>query len=512
MKAIKKVAAVLIFVLYSVSVFAQSLPVEEGQKAEKKVPVRITGVKNENGKYILKNKNGSGVQQNVINFTGFPLASYKPEEGIEIKDIVDKAADIMAESWSDNAEDYAVVGHSQGGLRALAYANVIKQKAEQETDPEMKAKYQKAYDHLGAVITVSGIDKGIKMLDGGFAVLKSRIMEDVNILYNGFSSVIHESLILGTTIDVILMIIGWIDGMPNFSDRKEIVNLLIGLIPDPEIRTYILMGLADVDPDEMKEIRDMMPYSNFIAENVADVKTETKKVDIGGEWCVEWKYYKKGWLKIPYLKNVYYPKYKVFTEYYEDKLKIDENIPTAYIVGMNNDMCSLFENPISIDMDNFFMNDFLHLKNTLETNYNIEIKDGCLKVGAEDVREGAVNTLKKLFDTAEMVHTAKTILIFGLLTNSVNYAKDARKASAWISNLDNEIYELLGSDENDCFVAKESQFYSRDAHPYVLSKDEKGYEEFPFNHGQINPETNKDVQEKIIELLEETAVKTKNLQ
>ena len=285
MKALKKLAAVLIFVLYSVSVFAQSVPVEEGQKVEKKVPVRITGVKNENGKYILKNKNGSGVQQNVINFTGFPLASYKPEEGIEIKDIVDKAADIMAESWSDNNEDYAVVGHSQGGLRALAYANVIKQKAEKENDPEMKAKYQKAYDHLGAVITVSGIDKGIKMLDGGFAVLKSRIMEDVNILYNGFSSVIHESLLFGTAIDILLMIIGWIDGMPNFSDRKEIVNLLIGLIPDPEIRTYILMGLADVDPDEMKEIRDMMPYSNFIAENVADVKTETKKVDIGGEWC-----------------------------------------------------------------------------------------------------------------------------------------------------------------------------------------------------------------------------------
>ena len=183
MKAIKKVAAVLIFVLYSVSVFAQS------------VPDRIEGEKDENGSLI--NKDGSGVQQNVINFTGFPVEHYVPEDGVEVMQIVEKSIDIMAESWIGNNEDYAIVGHSQGGLRALAYANVIKQKAEQETDPEMKAKYQNAYDHLGAVITVSGIDKGIKLLEGGIGNVRAKALEKVDVLWKGVDSFFHSGLALG---------------------------------------------------------------------------------------------------------------------------------------------------------------------------------------------------------------------------------------------------------------------------------------------------------------------------
>ena len=66
--------------------------------------------------------------------------------------------------------------------------------------------------------------------------------------------------------------------------------------------------------------------------------------------------------------------------------------------------------------------------------------------------------------------------------------------------------------ENDCFIAKESQFYSNEAHSNVLSKNELGYEAFPqYNHEQIDPTNNKDVQDKIITLLEGTTVRARNL-
>jgi len=339
---VKRIIAAVLLSIYGGSILAQESSGNNG----KEIPVRIVGVveKTEGNKIkkVLSNSNGSGIQKNVINFTGFPLTDYNPKNGIEIQDIMNESAKVIAESWKDNEDDYAVVGHSQGGLRVLAYANVIKQKALTETDPEMKAKYENAYNHLGAIITVSGIDRGIKMLEGGFGVLKSRIMEDVNILYNGLNAVAHDSQIIGVIKDLFVLGGGWFFDT-NFSDKNEALNLCLSLIPNEFIRQYIQLGLADVDPDQMKEIRDMMPYSDFISENVADIKKTIKKVEDGGEWSVEWRFLKIGIIKIPYLTNVYYPHYKVYTEYKEDKLKMDDDIPVAYIVGLNNDMCSLFK-------------------------------------------------------------------------------------------------------------------------------------------------------------------------
>ena len=341
----------------------------------------------------------------------------------------------------------------------------------------MKAKYENAYNHLGAIITVSGIDRGIKMLEGGFGVLKSRIMEDVNILYNGLNAVAHDSQIIGVIKDLFVLGGGWFFDT-NLSDKNEALNLCLSLIPNEFIRQYIQLGLADVDPDQMKEIRDMMPYSDFILENVADIKKTTKKVEDGGEWSVEWRFLKIGIIKIPYLTNVYYPHYKVYTEYKEDKLKMDDDIPVAYIVGLNNDMCSLFKDDEA----------------------------------AKETRDNTVKALKEIFYNAEVIHAIKIGFLIGLLTNSIVYAKDARRANEWVSNLDGEIYELIGSDENDCFIAKESQFYSREAHSKVLTDTSLGYEPFPeYNHGQIDPTENDFVKGKIIELLEKTTVKARTL-
>ena len=46
------------------------------------------------------------------------------------------------------------------------------------------------YKNLKAVITVSGIDKGIKALDGGFTPLKSKVQNDINTIYNGVNGFI----------------------------------------------------------------------------------------------------------------------------------------------------------------------------------------------------------------------------------------------------------------------------------------------------------------------------------
>ena len=464
MKALKKLAAVLIFVLYSVSVFAQSLPVEETESSDEYKNISSKIYKKKGTK--INDVKGSGLLSGVINFTGFSFKNYDPGKDSDLTKILEKDSKIIAENWAGIDEKYAVVGHSQGGVRALAYANVLKQKAEQETDPEMKAKYQHAYNHLGAVITVSGIDKGIKALEGGFGPIKSRIMEDVNILYNGIDALFHCEQILGTFLwDFSRLLMLTADDSLNLHDRNNFVDIVLGFFPH-NMKVYLRKAMNECNPDEMKEIRDMMPYSDFIADNVADFHAEIKKVEDGGESVIEWRTKKIGWLRIPYFVKVYYPHYKVYTEYTENKLKLDDEIPVAYIVGKNNEVFSAYPEA-----------------------------------------EGWVTALKVTMGVTAGIHIVKSVCLVGLLMNSINYANYAQDAYHWLDNINDEIGERLGSGENDCVVAAESQFYSREAHPNVLSKDEKGYEEYPeFNHFQIDPTDNIDIQNKITELLQNTDV------
>ena len=85
---VKRIIAAVLLSIYGGSILAQESSGNNG----KEIPVRIVGVveKTEGNKIkkVLSNSNGSGVQKNVINFTGFPLTDYNPRKGIEIQDIM----------------------------------------------------------------------------------------------------------------------------------------------------------------------------------------------------------------------------------------------------------------------------------------------------------------------------------------------------------------------------------------------------------------------------------------
>ncbi len=105
-----------------------------------------------------------------------------------------------------------------------------------------------------------------------------------------------------------------------------------------------------------------------------------------------------------------------------------------------------------------------------------------------------------MFETAQIVNHAECYFTFGLgfLTGHYEAYQNCCAARDWFNNVDGELNDLKGSNENDGLVAKESQFYPKnfynpatgmyeEVHSKVLSdKDGKGYYEVNLNHQAIN--------------------------
>src|SRR5574344_898336 len=88
----------------------------------------------------------TGYQYGYRYFEGFDFFGYKPSrEGLETK--LKAEVDEIKKQDAASKPYHVVIGHSQGGPRALGYATYIK-----KNDPA-------EYNRLQAVITMSGIDK-----------------------------------------------------------------------------------------------------------------------------------------------------------------------------------------------------------------------------------------------------------------------------------------------------------------------------------------------------------------
>lgn len=151
-------------------------------------------------------------------FEGFDFSNYKPSPiGVDARVKAEVNHVIAQDKAAGKSGTYGIVGHSQGGLRVLAYAT------------ELKKQNKKEYDRLDAVITVSGIDKGLKALSGGFPSVKSRLMSDVNTLLGGFRSMVgvfdHPFTALAGLI---------IDGpmkSPSDFNSTGVINLVLRFLP-----------------------------------------------------------------------------------------------------------------------------------------------------------------------------------------------------------------------------------------------------------------------------------------
>ena len=135
----------------------------------------------------------SGFSNGYRVFYGFDFGEPKiSDHDLSIEGIVNEEINCVLndDAENNNTSDYAIVGHSQGGLRVLSYATMLKERACDKSlgEDERKAA-EDSYNRLKAVITVSGIDRGLKALDGGFAPFRAKVLNDGEILGNGLIGV-----------------------------------------------------------------------------------------------------------------------------------------------------------------------------------------------------------------------------------------------------------------------------------------------------------------------------------
>lgn len=410
---------------------------------------------------------------NIYYFNGFNFTNYNPTSTTSLTDIVNDEIEYINNDNSSKKK-YAIVGHSQGGLRVLAYSKMLEEKALKNS------KYKESADNLSAVVTVSGIDQGLKALSGGFDTVNKKLDDDVSIIYDGVNATLHSTRTTSMITDIVRLG-SWIsckvgNSTVDLTSKKSIKFFLVDMMGD-EYSSYIKPALEGASENSMPEIRDMIPKSNFIHENVDETITEVKKIRDPSKdktsLTIKYKTVKILGVKIniPYITTTTTEGYSYVTEY-SSKTRISNNVPFMYIVGLDNNTLKLVE------------------------------QQSKGEVTEKDVRNFA-NIMQNAMEVGKVINEAENKLIIGLLTGGKNRVSKCNSAKKWFSNLDGEINELLGSSEHDGLVAKESQFYPKKWHTNIIDPTGMGFvPEYNENHASIDPRSNDKVRNEIMNYID----------
>ena len=398
-------------------------------------------------------------------FDGFDFEGYKASKhGLDnIIKAEHKSIKDVEEEDPDKKGKFAVVGHSQGGLRALAFATYL-----QNNDAAR-------LNNLQAVVTVSGIDQGIKALDGGLPAANAKIRRDAAILTEGVCGVLTNPVLTQVLLDVLAIFsISKINDLknmwPEIWDFITKFHRMFGAWIKPALKASTPRKAQKILAD-YGEIRDMIPRSNFIQQNVLESKPYLYQVQTGTTRHLGWEQVTNRWGgKYWALRWQYSPVYSTYIGYkYESKLP--ENIPMGYIVGTRSNVLSIA---------------------------------GSKEQGIRKVLKAA----GEVFAAAEAVHIAKCVGIVGLFTGSPRHAAACVKAREYCWNFDSRVNNLLGSSEHDGLVAKESQYIPKTVHGKIVGDKDKGYTTFNYNHAEIfnyngTKKPPKEVQEEITSMIEQ---------
>jgi hypothetical protein len=360
----------------------------------------------------------------VYFFEGFDFDNYEPDhpnltdlnkgEIWAIRYGVKKKEDDSDSVKSAGGQPYSIIGHSQGGLRALGYITQLENYHGIE-----------AVNKIDAVVSMSGATQGIKMLEGGLGGFKKRVSPKVNIVGNGVISLISALISLDPVLKSLEFLLD-VRGLSYRNQTAMAVDFITALLP-PSIRPYFLEAWNNTNPATIKQIRDMIPRSDYIKKNVAQYTEHQHKVKDGKKLTTEWRYKKNklGW-KIWYLWVGTVDVYKYVTSY-EAIPRFNDKVPIGFIVGTDNKTLNMIDDPEKPDLK----------KNVEETVKGFEIA----------------------FAVAEGIHIAKCASIIGLFTGSVTYAIDAEKARSFCENINSEIEKILNTTGGgDGFIALESQY------------------------------------------------------
>ncbi len=383
----------------------------------------------------------------VYKFEGFGFNKYIPSK-IGLKDIVKAEYEYIKDKQPTG--NFSIFGHSQGGLRVLAFASYVK-----KNDTDM-------FNRLKTVISVSGITQGIKALEGGLPAANAKIRRDLDILLDGAYGLVA----VFSFVDV-LDSIGWLKSETVKGWAEE---LLFGFLykAKPETKKWLEPALTATSAEKAKEvlenmgeIRDMIPQSKFIRENVIETDAYMYRVQIDTKRTLRWKKVTNRWGWRYWALRWHYTPVYGYAKAYKKTAKFPDETVVGYIVGTKNNALSNFP-----------------------SDKEKNIRKTFTKAG-------------NLFAAARGIHIAKCVAIYGLFVGSPKYARDCRNARDYCRNIDDRINILLGSDEHDGLVAKTSQYIphkeldNRTKEPYPIHLNtlpgRAGLyrSEFYFNHREI---------------------------
>jgi hypothetical protein len=382
--------------------------------------------------------------KNVYFMGGFRALSYKKtDSGIE-KIINDGEIPAIKNGVTNRVTQangpYSIIGYSQGGLRSLGYIT------------QLKKKYPNDVKNIDAVITVAGIDQGLKMLEGGLGAFKKRASEKVNIVGNGLRAAVG--------IYDIFYILGTIIPRDQAANASTAAFTLITNILPPVFVPYFVSAWADPNSKNYQQLDDMIPEYDYISNNVVKTIKHSYRVKEGKELSCEWRYRKILGIKVWYLWIGYVDVYTFHTSN-EVIPKFDPDVPVGFIVGLNSNTIGM----------------------------------------AEEVVPGLrtqIKSAEEIFLWVEGIHIAKCVVLFGLFSGSVTYARDADRAKRFMADIDKELNNLKRQTENDGLAALESQYIPKtftdpntgktrtNLKNPVLGGGTKGYAEMPnYNHKNI---------------------------
>lgn len=346
-----------------------------------------------------------------VYFEGFDFEGYSAEsDGIE--PMLSKTLDLLDYYYGSNGvigknQPFVFVGHSQGGLRALAMSTYLRQK-----NPQL-------YKQLRGVISLSGIDKGLKLLENNGSIFRTNLHNDVQTLTNGICGVfkVFDFNVIANNPFIELFVYD----VTKVSVSESVwifANFLLGDILDCT-KGFGYPIMHNSKWNEHAQVRDMVPQSDFIKKYVLEEKSVYKKHKskteryLGLEW-------RKGLFGISYPVFVWKNK-PIIIKTQEVNMKVDKNLPLTFLIGTKSNTLSLAPE-------------------------NVE----------NNIRKG-VNIAGTVFRTGEYCHYAKCGFLIGLLTGSPVAAVDCNKAANWCGSLDYQIGELIGEQTHDGLVALSSQ-------------------------------------------------------
>ena len=360
-------------------------------------------------------EHADGIETNYIFFEGFDFYNYIPSKDGCQK--MNEDAYIAAKHFMGD-EPFVLIGYSQGGMRALAFSTYVK-----EHDPKM-------YKQIAGIITLAGINRGLKMFEGYGSTLRVKSKSYSTIIFNGIRRFFSWNIIPGAATT-----------LTQEFFRDDVYDSILIAIAKSVITGSNSPGAIDrvayplfknENWNDYAQIRDMCPQSEFIKQYIVEEKSNTYKVQNGGAYRINIEWRRKWIFFYPVFIKQWVPHYDIYHNMIEN-IKVDKNMPMTFIEGVKADTFQAL-----VDQKSENAKDIEKVKTT-------------------------ISGFGTAFRVAEGYYIAKCVLGVGLLDGSAKYAHDCKRAAEVCENPQSMLNDLVGSSDNDGLAARESQYLPKES-------------------------------------------------